>query len=137
MIYYTVKDTQEKIKALIHTIDLHFSQKEKISIIAANEKAIDFVSQLLWSFPKESMRPHCVKGPCSSMDSIILSLAGAIQESTPFVFNLTQEALELSSSMKVLYELEDLSSPEKAISFQNKFHCYRKAGVPISAGTLI
>ena len=47
IIFLPVKTNQQKIDNLCHTIHKHFSQKERVLIIAPNEQAEQYLNELL------------------------------------------------------------------------------------------
>lgn len=136
VIFYTVKDAASKITALLQAVDRHFLKKEKIKILVPDTSAVNFVDELLWSTPKESFRPHSTSVALSCQDLILISLPLQSSDEYPIVFNLCQTPYTLTSPLKILYELEDLSHPQKASAFQKKFQVYQKAGYTLSSGTL-
>jgi DNA polymerase IIIc chi subunit len=134
VIFYTVKDSNAKVRALLSSIDRHTLQKEKIKIVVPDTNAIEFVSDLLWKEPKESFRPHSKTVPLLNQELILLSLPLQENDDYSIVFNLSQGPYTPSASVRILYELEDLSHPQKAALFQKKFQVYQQKGYTISAG---
>lgn len=136
VIFYTVKDAASKVVALLQAVDRHFLKKEKIKILVPDLTAANFVDELLWSTPKESFRPHSVSAVLSFQNLILISLPVQSSDEFSIVFNLCQTPYTPTSPLKILYELEDLSHPQKAAAFQKKFQIYQKAGFTLSSGSL-
>jgi DNA polymerase III subunit chi len=134
VIYFTIKDANTKVKTLLQTVTSHFLKKEKIQILVPDNAALEFVDRLLWSQPKESFLPHSCEAILPHQDLIHLSLPIPSYDSYPIVFNLCQTPHPSSSTLKILYELEDLSHPKKAASFQSKFKEYQKLGHTLCVG---
>jgi DNA polymerase IIIc chi subunit len=128
--FYTVKNGSSKVAALLKTVDTHMLNKEKITVIVPDEKALTFTKNLLWSLPKESFRPNSSKG-----DLISVTLSDESSEAG-VIFNLSSVPHAPSSHVKKIYELEDMSHPDKAALFQKKFQAYQKQGFLLAAGTL-
>ncbi len=134
VIFFTIKEPSAKVRALIQTITSHFIQKEKIQIIVPDKASLEFVDALLWKEPKESFLPHSTEVLLPFQDLIFLSLPLPSIEACPIVFNLCQTPYTPTPSLKILYELEDLTHPQKAAAFQSKFKQYQKAGFTLCAG---
>lgn len=133
ILFFTVKTTAAKLQALVQTAALHFSKKEKLQIVVPDEPTLAFVDNLLWSQPKESFLPHSTGALLPFQDLIFLSLPVPSLETYPIIFNLCQAPYPPLPSTKILYELEDLTHPQKAAAFQTKFKQYQKAGFPLCA----
>lgn len=138
VLFFTVKESNTKLRVLLQTITSHFSKKEKIQIIVPDKATLEFVDLLLWKEPKESFLPHSTEVLLPFQDLIFISFPLPSLEIYPIVFNLCQTCLyqtsyPTSSSLKILYELEDLSHPQKAEAFQNKFKHYQKMGFTLCA----
>jgi len=134
VIFFTIKEANAKVKALLQTVTSHFLKKEKIQILVPDKAALEFVDCLLWSQPKESFLPHSCEAILSHQDLIFLSLPLPSYDRYPIVFNLCQTPYPASSDLKILYELEDLSHPKKAAAFQSKFKEYQKSGYTLCLG---
>ena len=137
VIFYTVKDASSKVTALLQVVDRHFIKKEKIKILVPDASAANFVDDLLWSTPKESFRPHSVSALLSFQNLIFISLPVQSSDEFSIIFNLCQTPYTPTSPLKILYELEDISHPQKASAFQKKFQIYQKAGFILSSGSLL
>lgn len=134
VIFFTIKDASQKLKVLVKTVTSHFVKKEKIQIVVPDQNALDFVDNLLWSSPKESFLPHSKEALLPYQDLVFFSLPLPSLEEYPIVFNLCQTPFPVTPSLKILYELEDLSHPQKAATFQGKFKEYQKSGFTLCAG---
>ncbi|SRR3989339_206717 len=134
VIFFTIKDASSKLKILVQTATSHFLKKEKIQIVVPDKAALEFVDQLLWNQPKESFLPHSTEVLLPYQDLVFLSLPFPTLEEYPIVFNLCQTPFDITPSLRTLYELEDLSHPQKAAAFQGKFKQYQKAGFTLCMG---
>lgn len=133
--YYTVKTAAAKMHYLIQTASSHFAQKEKLQIIAPDKKALTFVDELLWNQPQESFLPHCTSSPVLFNDLIYICLPDEALDDYLFVFNLCPTPYTPHPRVKVLYELEDYSHPDKKALFQTKFKLYQSLGHTLSNGS--
>lgn len=136
VIFYTVKTLTAKIHYLLQTGSLHFTQKEKLQIIVPDTRALTFIDELFWKEPKESFLPHSVSSPIPFYDLLYICLAEDALEDYSFVFNLCPTPYTPHPRVKVLYELEDCSHPDKKALFQTKFKLYQSLGYTLSNGSL-
>ena len=134
LIFYTVKDPSSKVNVLLRTLDQHLTKKNPISVLLPDEKSMHFVSELLWSYPKESFRPHSTPF-APQTPALIKLLLPPFVKLDYFIFNLSLDYMDPDSPC-TLYELEDLSTPYKAALFQKKFSFYKKACYAISSGLI-
>ncbi len=134
VIFFTIKEPSAKVRALVQTVTSHFVQKEKIQIIVPDKASLEFVDALLWKEPKESFLPHSTEVLLPFQDLVFLSLPLPSIEACPIVFNLCQTPYTATPALKLLYELEDLTHPQKAAAFQSKFKQYQKAGFTLCMG---
>ena len=134
VIFFTIKEANAKVKALLQTVTSHFWRKEKIQILVPDKAALEFVDNLLWNQPKESFLPHSTGEILPFQDLVFLSLPLPSVPPYPTLFNLCQTPYPASTDLKILYELEDLSHPRKAAAFQNKFKEYQKSGYTLCLG---
>lgn len=136
VVFFTVKDSTNKIKAILQTVDKHIQKKEKITVLLPDAKSLHFLDNLLWSFPKESFRPHSLEKESDPFCFVSLTLSIAYSHHSSTVFNLCSTPYQALSSVKLLYELEDLTSQDKAVTFQKKFQIYQKGGCSLASGVI-
>ena len=134
VIFFSIKDASTKVNALIQTVTSHFFKKEKIQILVPDKAALEFVDLLLWNQPKDSFLPHTTEVILPFQDLVFISLPLPSLETYPIVFNLCPTPYLAPPSLKILYELEDLSHPQKAAAFQIKFKHYQKEGYTLCLG---
>jgi DNA polymerase IIIc chi subunit len=133
VLFFTVRNASDKVRVLKKTVESHSASKENIAIISPDFKTIEFISDLLWSHPKTSFLPHSCSLALPMNDRVLIATAPLTQESYPFVFNLCPSPQSLPPTVKILYELEDLSHPNKVISFQEKLQFYKNKNYIISS----
>ncbi|MBX9923464.1 MAG: DNA polymerase III subunit chi [Rhabdochlamydiaceae bacterium] len=120
--YFSVADANAKIQILTKIVTAHFLKKEKIQILVPDLKTLTFVDSLLWKEPRESFLPHSVQ----TEDFITISTETT--DLCPIIFNLCPTPCPSTEMLKTLYELEDVSHPQKKMIFQQKFAEYQKKG---------
>lgn len=113
--FFPVKTTAAKLSKIIHLATTHFNQGEPILFFVPDETAWDFLDKLLWSTPSESFLPHPSK---------LIQVRHTFDPAYTTVFNLTPASLA-QDTIKILYELEDHTSPEKLKASQDRYHAYR------------
>jgi DNA polymerase III subunit chi len=128
VIIFPVKDSASKVSALYRISAMHVDKKEKLKILVPDQTTLEFVDRLLWNEPKESFLPHSCGVPLPFQDFLYISLALPQIDDYGAVFNLCSSPCVSSQPLKIIYEFEDLSHPQKRIFFQNKFNAYQKSG---------
>lgn len=132
IVFFQVKDSAAKIARIVETSLSHFQNKESLLILVPDFHALEFVDNLLWRHPEESFLPHApIEAPSKELIAITCRPENLNQAS--FVFNLRPSPLLWSTPPKLIYELEDFSSPEKKAASHLRFQAYRNAGYPISS----
>jgi DNA polymerase III subunit chi len=132
IVFFQVKDTSSKLSKICQTALFHFEKKESLLILTPNQTVVEFVDALLWRFPEDSFLPHSISdAPCADLIAITATLANVNQACR--VFNLNTDPVFWKEPIKIIYELEDLTSPEKKQLSQNRYAAYRKAGYQISS----
>lgn len=126
--FYTVSTPHDKLMAICQIARDLFAKGKPLLILAENEQVIDFIDTLLWKAPKESFLPH---SKTDDTDSIFIS--SSLRSSThKHVLNLSSKPLGADLGIKQVYELEDLTSAEKALSSKERFDYYKEKNYPIS-----
>ncbi len=123
-----------KINALIKQVDKHLLEKEKLKIVVPDRETLTFVEKILWGQPKESFRPHSINIPLLHQDLLLITLEAPSNDNYSIIFNLCQTPYISTFPVKLIYELEDVSHPQKAAVFRKKFQMYQKEGFTISSG---
>jgi len=131
MHFFSVHNASTKIATLYTMIDRHVDAHESIGILLPDEKTLHWLSELLWSHPQDSFRPHTT--PFFSCSHTLVHLFFTpCKDVYHALFNLSPNAIH-ESNVNIFYEFEDTSSPYKTALFQKKFSLYQKAGIPITS----
>ena len=128
IVYFSVKNTSEKLRCIIETAQNHLHRKNTLHILVPDKTSLSFVSQLLWKEPKEGFIVHNDDRDPLMPALIQLMLPQPSYTNAESIFNLTSHALIGDHPLKQIYELEDLSHPNKKDIFQKKFQLYQEAG---------
>lgn len=125
VVFLEIHKNTQKIKKIIDTVAYHFEKKEPFQFIVSDENSKNFLDDLLWKTPITGFLPHKTSNlPCNDM--IIITLEKEILNQAKTVFNLTQEPLNLNQSVRIIYEFDDQSNPEKTQISKKKYHFYKE-----------
>lgn len=116
-----VRSKQEKITYLLQVAQSHFYKKEPLQIYAEDEKLLQFLDDILWSYPKQSFLPHLLSHEPTDELLVISSHSEPLNEARS-VLNFSPSPIE-SSYIKI-FETEDLYTPED----KGKYHAYKALG---------
>ena len=129
VVFFQTANTTVKLACITETARSHFIKKESLLFFVEDEKAERFLDELLWKLPPASFLPHAISDP-SSLISITSTKTNITQ--THFAFNLCPTPL-LLPGFKIIYDLEDLSSPHKQTFSTKRFEAYKAARLPIES----
>ena len=125
-IFFSVRSAQEKIDRLIQTALEYFQKKERLLFFVEDDRGLQFVDDLLWSYPKESFLPHSIASE-DSQEWITITKGKTNVTQTKVAFNLCSTPLLVE--MAVIYDFEDQTTPQKQMLSQLRFEAYRKANL--------
>jgi DNA polymerase IIIc chi subunit len=130
IILFQIHTSAAKLSRLIETAAFHFKKRAPLLILAEDDKALQFVDDLLWKTPDASFLPHEIaSSPTSALITLTktkLNLNGARS-----LFNLCPTPY-LTDAFSTLYDFEDLSSPAKQALSAIRFDAYKHTGWTIS-----
>jgi DNA polymerase IIIc chi subunit len=125
--FFQVKSSQEKLQKICEIAHSYFEKKQPLLILVSDQTSFDFVNSLLWKLPKESFLPH---GPPSEGE--LITINKKLIPTISSVFNLSLSPVLDKDNVKIIYELEDFTTPEKKESSQKRYTAYREAEYSIS-----
>lgn len=132
IVFFNVRNNESKLLKIAEIAKTHFLKRERLLIIAADQKALEYVDALLWKIPKESFLPHSIaENPVD--EPIVLSRKRENLNQARFLFNLCPTPLLFEDPFKKIYEFEDLTTQTKEILSKRRFAAYRQAGYHIEA----
>ncbi len=112
---------------------LSILKKEPLFILAPNQAAVEYLDLLLWRSPQKSFLPHHAERKATTSNLISITDQAFNTNQATSVFNLTFDHVLITSDLKLIYELEDLSSKEAQEAFKRKFTAYHKKTLPSKA----
>ena len=131
VIFVQVKDNPSKLMKICEVALIHFERKDPLFFLTSDIKAQEFIDALLWRLPEDGFLPHGTDlGPKREIITLCHEKTKIVGTSS--VFNLCPEALLAKGPLKLIYELEDSTTPEKKMSSEHKYHSYRDSGHPIA-----
>ncbi len=125
VIFFQVADSSAKLKSIAETAKKHFIHRDSLIFFTEDEKAQSFVDELLWKFPPHSFLPHVAVDTITTERIAITKTKENVNHAL-FAFNLCSTPLFLSG-FKLIYDFEDLSTPNKKSLAESRFSAYRKA----------
>ena len=132
VLFFQIKDIKIKLIRIIQTAMHHFEKKENFLIRVADEASFKFVDELLWRLPQEGFLPHIVsEEKCE--DYIVITKSKENLNNSHFLFNLSQEIIDLDTSYKIIYDFDDFTSLKKQEKSKKRFEIYRQANLRIES----
>ena len=117
---------KEKIHKILKVIHECYEARKMLLLKTESQGTTDYLDKLLWEFPKDSFIPHSLSFPSES--TIIISSSKEIPSSIYSILNFTKESLINFPFLSKIYEIEDLTSPEKKQIFEKKYKDYSNLG---------
>lgn len=132
VLLFLVKDVKTKLDRIAIIAQHHFSKQEHLLIAAADGAAQQFVDDLLWNRPEDSFLPHSTsQEECD--DLIVITTSRKNLNNARYVLNLCPTPLFLPGNVKIIYELEDHTAPNKHLLSQKRIEAYKDAKYPIES----
>jgi DNA polymerase IIIc chi subunit len=131
IVFFQVADALSKCKRISETARSHFEKKETLLFFVEDDKALQFVDELLWKFPETSFLPHTASDQ-KTADRIAVTKTKTNVNDASFAFNLCPTPL-LLPFFKIIYEFEDLSAPNKKSLSNLRYNAYKQAKMPIES----
>jgi len=128
--FFQVRSSSEKLKVLIEVGSKYFYNKQSILFLTPSKAASLYLDELLWKRPLESFLPHGSYSP-SSRELVQIGERLPVEgHGFKALFNLGSGAV-LDSDIKTIFELEDLTTAEKAATFTPRYEAYAQSGYQI------
>jgi len=129
---FPVKDLPSKLSKITQVAAFHFARNEPLLIATADQTVVQFIDDLLWKTPPESFLPHIVSDEdCDHL--IVITSKKKNLNSARYIFNLSPTPLFFGTNLKIIYELDDMTAPNKHRLSQQRFEDYKAAKYPIES----
>lgn len=123
VVFFQVKTPQEKVECICREAESHFNKHHKLFFYVDSDEALKYIDKLLWTTPQMSFLPHIASDEvCDDLVILTKSEKTILQART--LFNLTQNPIQTKNS-STIYELEDMTSPQKKELAKIKFDFYK------------
>lgn len=132
IVLFQTRDPKSKLMRLIETATAHFEKKERLLILVEDEKTAQFVDELLWKSPETSFLPHVTTDE-PTQELIAVTRQKKNINGAKFAFNLCSTPLMIEGPFRVIYDFEDLTSPNKQHLSSLRFEAYKQARYLIEA----
>lgn len=132
VVFFQVRETAIKLQRIAETAQTHFEKKEPFLIFVEDSKAQQFVDDLLWKFPETSFLPHLATDDTTKEWVVVTKLKKNINGARA-AFNLCPTPLLIEGSFRIIYEFEDLTTPNKKQLSALRFDAYKDARCLIEA----
>ncbi len=130
VIFYRVKDNSAKIQWICAKAEDAIKQEQRLLITVPNFQAAQYIDSLLWKSPPESFIPHVVSDTQTS-EWIAITLQNQVNvNEAAFLFNLCPSP-HPECRFKEIYELFDVTDPQKAHLSEQKLLYYQNQGFTI------
>lgn len=125
--FLEVADNAAKLQCICNTtLELFYKNKKILIAVATNEAAI-YIDQLLWKQPEESFLPHVVSKSAVN-DRVVITTAQANLNQAEVLINLCSDTPSNFKAYQTIYELMDLTHPEKKALSEKRLAAYKAAG---------
>ena len=116
---------------IVETARIHFGKNEPFLFFVEDEKALNFVDELLWKLPETSFLPH-VASEEPTQERIAITKTKSNVNNALYAFNLCPTPL-LIHGFKIIYDFEDLTAPNKKSLSSLRFNAYKQAKMPLES----
>lgn len=125
VLFHKVATNAEKLKKVAAIIDEALHQRLKILILVPNMQAAEFLDKYLWQISDESFIPHCISNAATNECAVITTLHENVNKAS-LLLNLNPNISPISHCFEAIHDLEDLTSPEKALLSKERRIAYQK-----------
>lgn len=114
VLFHKVTTNAEKLKMVASIINEALHQRLKILVLVPNLQAAEFLDKYLWQISDESFIPHCISNEPIDECAVITTLHENVNAAS-VLLNLNPSISPISQCFETIHDLEDLTSPEKAL----------------------
>ncbi len=134
IIFLTIRNTQEKLSKLCAIAHRYFEAKTPLLFMTSDDKAREFLDDLLWKMPIDSFLPHTATNmPCKDLIAVTSARQNVNEART--IFNLTSDPLITELQATTIYEFDESASTLRRKISEERFNVYRQKGYAISTET--
>ncbi|MEI8124140.1 MAG: DNA polymerase III subunit chi [Parachlamydiaceae bacterium] len=126
--FMRVVDNDAKLNRLCEVVHKHFINTDRILISVPTPQAAAYVDQLLWKMPKESFTPHLIANAVTN-ERVAITTGMTNVNKANILVNLNTNVPSLINTVEIVYELFDLTSPEKEKASEARQAIYADTGI--------
>ncbi len=128
IIFYKIRDNSAKINLICSKVKESMEHEKRLLILVATKEAGEYLDALLWKKPIEGFYPHIfTQETTTEWIAITQQLANINQASC--LLNLGTQPVIFFQEFEEIYELEDLTSAEKANQSKERLNHYQLQGI--------
>ena len=130
LFFLRVTDGETKVSRLVQTIARHVQNGQRVLISVQDEQAKLYLDNLLWQQPAEGFLPHICSDEASNEPVVITSMQRNLNQAD-ILFNLSSSVSPMIDQFSIVYELQDMTTPERHELSKEKLESYKKSGVEV------
>lgn len=123
-------DNNTKLRHICETVAKHFFQQESILIAVGTNEVATYIDQLLWRIPEMGFIPHMIANT-PVKERIVITLEQSNLNQATVLFNLRPQIAVNSHEFLVIYDLLDMTHPEKERLSRERQRSYQATGFAV------
>jgi DNA polymerase III subunit chi len=132
VIFFTVKDNSGKVQWICQKVQEAMQNEKRLLITVPSEEAASYLDTLLWKTPEESFVPHIISRSPNSEWVVISTLSTHNLNQAQYLINLSLPPSPIYHHFEKIFELYDLTHPQKQQASDEKLAYYQSKGIKIS-----
>ena len=128
--FLKVATNQEKLVTITKIVERHFDLAQNILISTPNDQVSNYIDQLLWRLSEESFVPHTI-ATTSCQDAVIITSTSENLNQATVLINLCPTSHPSFNDFSIVYELYDLTHPEKEASSKARHESYLQSNFKV------
>ena len=129
--FVSVESNPAKLACICDVIGQHFSNRQRILVLAPSPEAARYIDNLLWSFSEESFLPHTVADHNSKEAIVVTTLVRNLNRAQVLV-NLCPQACPIAEQFEIVCELLDKTHPDKESLSRQRMAAYLVSGLQVA-----
>jgi len=128
--FLLAKDNGTKLRHICETVSRHFFQQESILIAVASSEVATYIDQLLWRLPESGFIPHVIAN-APLTERIVITTEQINLNQAAVLFNLRPQIVANIHEFGVIYDLLDMTHPDKERTSRERQRNYQAAGYSV------
>jgi DNA polymerase-3 subunit chi len=123
-------DNTTKLRRIYETVSKHFLQHESILITVNSAEVATYIDQLLWRLPEEGFIPHTIANS-PVQERVVITTEQKNLNQAPVLFNLCPQIVANVHEFQLIYDLLDMTHPDKERASRERQRNYQTAGFAV------